>query len=63
MDDPDKPKQYNETPFTLENYGRYWYIELSYSISIKPEGSTEFGAPSESYTGVAKNEAAWSDDD
>ena len=63
MDDPDKPKQYNETPFTLENYGRYWYIELSYSIEIKPEGSDKYGAPSESYTPVAKNEAAWSDDD
>ena len=62
MDDPDKPQQYNETPFTLENYGRYWSIEVSYSLAIKPEGSTDYGTPTESYVTAAKNEASWIDD-
>ena len=62
MDDPDKPLQWNETPFTLENYDVYWSIEVSYSLAIKPEGSTEFGTPTESYVGAAKNEASWIDD-
>ena len=62
MDDPNKEKLWNETPFTTENYGRYWSIEVSYTVAIKPEGATEFGAPSESYVSAAKNEAAWIDE-
>ena len=62
MDDPDKPQQWNETPFTLENYERYWSIEVSYSLAIKAEGSTEYGTPTESYVSAAKNEASWIDD-
>lgn len=58
MDDPNKEKQFNETPFTLENYGVYWSIEVSYSIAIKPEGSTEYGTPTESYVTAAKNKNA-----
>ena len=61
MDDPDKPAQYNETPFTLENYDKYWAVEVSYSLAIKPEGSTEFGTPTESYVTAAANEDAWED--
>ena len=63
MDDKDKyPKLWNETPFTLENYGTYWSIEVSYSIAIKAEGSDQFGTPSESYVTAAPNEDAWEDD-
>ena len=61
MDDPNKPNQYNETPFTLENYNKYWAVEVSYSLAIKPEGSTEFGTPTESYVTAAANEDAWED--
>ena len=60
MDDPSKPKQFNETPFTLENYGVYWVLEVSYTLSIK--AGDEWGTPSESYVTVAKNEASWIDD-
>ena len=56
MNDMDRyPKLYNETPFTLENYGIYWWVELTYSTAIKPEGATEFGAPSETSISVSKN--------
>ena len=59
MDDPDKPKQWNETPFTLENYGMYWTIDVSYSLAIKAEDSDTFGTPTESYVTAAPNQDAW----
>ena len=62
MDDPDKPNQWNETPFTLENYDKLWTLEISYSLAIKAEGSDKFGTPTESYVTAAKNQAAWIDD-
>ena len=62
MDDPDKEKQWNETPFTLVNYGVYWGIEVSYSLAIKAEGSDKFGTPSESYVSAAANEDDWKDE-
>ena len=66
-DDPDKaptnpPADFN-TPFNAERYGVYWSIEVSYSLSIKPEGKTEFGAPTESYVSAAKNSGSWIDED
>ena len=63
MDDMDKyPSLWNEHPFTLENYNKYWTIEISYSLSIKTEGSSEFGAPTESYAAAAKNAEAVEED-
>ena len=63
MDDQDKyPSLWNENPFTLENYDKYWTIEISYSLAIKTEGSTEFGAPTESYAAAAKNIEAVEED-
>ena len=59
MDDMDKyPSLYNEHPFTLENYGATWAIEISYSFAIKVEGSSSFGTPTESYAVAAKNRDA-----
>ena len=62
MDDNDKyPALYKDHAFTLENYGKLWSIEVSYSLAIKPEGSDKFGTPTESYVTAAKNEDAWED--
>ena len=61
VDDPDK-RTYVAHPFVLSKYGKFWNIDVSYSISIKPEGSSEYGAPSESYVTAAKNSEAWIDD-
>ena len=55
LDDPDKPDQWDEHPFTLVNYNKYWTVEIYYSLAIKVEGATEFGTPTESYSAVAKN--------
>ena len=55
LDDPNKPDLYNLTPFTLENYGKYWTVEVSYSLAIRIEGNTEFGAPAESYATADPN--------
>jgi hypothetical protein len=60
MDDPNKPNQWNETPFTLENYGKYWSVELSYRLAIKAEGSDKFGAPTEAYVSAAPSAGDWS---
>ena len=62
MDDPDKEKLWNETPFTYENYNKYWNVDVSYSLAIKAEGSDKFGTPTESYVTAAPNEDAWIDD-
>ena len=61
MDDPDKEKLWNETPFTYENYGVYWELEVSYTLSISA-GEGKWGTPSESYVSVAKNADSWIDD-
>ena len=55
MDDPSKDT-YNATPFTYANYGKLWQLEVGYTLSING------GTPSETYVTVAKNEAAWIDD-
>ena len=62
MDDESKPTLWNEHPFTLENYGMYWWIDVSYSLAIKAEDSEEFGTPTESYVTAAPNQDAWVDD-
>ena len=62
MDDENKPTLWNEKPFTLENYGAYWSIDVSYSIAIKAQDSNEFGTPTESYVTAAPNQDAWVDD-
>ena len=60
MDDKDKyPKLWNEYPFTLANYGKYWQVEVSYSLSITADGKK--GTPTESYTSAAKNRDDWTD--
>ena len=59
MDDENKPTLWNETPFTLENYGMYWSVELSYRLAIKAEGSEQFGAPTEAYVSAAPNADDW----
>ena len=59
VDDPEKPKTYVAHPFVLSKYGKFWNIDVSYSIAIKPEGSADYGAPSESYVTAAKNAEAW----
>ena len=61
LDDPSK-QNYDPHPFTVENYGRYWSIDVSYTLAIKPEGSTEYGTPTESYVSAAKNENSWIDE-
>ena len=60
LDDPSK-QNYDPHPFTVENYGKYWSIDVSYTLAIKPEGSTEYGTPTESYVSAAKNENSWID--
>ena len=61
IDDPNK-QNYDAHPFTVENYGKYWSIDVSYTLAIKPEGSTEYGTPTESYVSAAKNENSWVDE-
>ena len=61
LDDPEKEKQFDETPFIIDNYGRYWTIEVYYTLSIKDQKSGEYGTPSESYVTAAKNEDQWAD--
>ena len=51
LDDPDKPN-YDEYPFVLNNYGKYWTLEVYYTLSISG------GTPSQSYVTVAKNRDA-----
>ena len=55
LNDPNKPDVYNPYPFTLENYGKYWTVEVSYSLSIRIEGNDDFGAPTESYVTADSN--------
>ena len=56
MDDRNKyPSLYKDHAFTLENYNVYWTVEISYSLAIKPAGSSEFGTPTLSYFSAAKN--------
>ena len=56
LNDPSKPEsEWDKNPFTLVNYNKYWTVEINYSLAVKVEGATEFGAPTESYSSVAKN--------
>ena len=60
MDDKDKyPKLYNETPFTLANYNKYWNIDVFYSLAITSDGKQ--GTPTESYVTAAKNAEDWTE--
>jgi len=52
LDDPEKPETYDPTPFILNNYGKYWTIEIYYTLSIGG------GTPSQSYITAAKNKDA-----
>ena len=62
MDDKDKyPSLWNETPFVVDNYGRYWTIEVYYTLSIKDPKTGEWGTPSQNYVTAAKNEGSWQD--
>ena len=62
MDDKDKyPSLWNETPFVVDNYGRYWTIEVYYTLAIKDPKTGELGTPSQNYVTAAKNEASWED--
>ena len=60
--DPNDPK-YNDKLFTLENYGYLWTMDITYSLSIKVDGTeNEFGTPTESVVTAAPNEDAWEED-
>ena len=60
MDDKDKyPTKWDETPFKLSNYGRYWSVDVSYSLAITSDGKK--GTPTESYVTAAKNADDWKD--
>ena len=62
LNDPNKPQsEWDNNPFTLVNYNKYWTLEINYSLAIKVEGATEFGSPTESYASVAKNKNAIKD--
>ena len=62
MDDKDNyPSLFNEYPFVTDNYGKYWTIEVYYTLSIKDPKTGEWGTPSQNYVTAAKNEAAWVD--
>ena len=60
--DPKKPEtDWIRDPFTVNNYLKYWNIEVYYNLSIKDSYTGEWGTPSENYVSTAKNEAAWID--
>lgn len=58
MDDKDKyPTLWNETPFTLANYGKLWTVDVSYSLAIIVDGKE--GNATVSYVTAAKNRDEW----
>lgn len=50
--DQEESPSYDPHPFVLDNYGKYWTVEVYYTLSING------GTPSESYVTVAKNKDA-----
>ena len=61
IDDPEK-KNYDPAPFVVDNYDRYWTIELVYDLRIKDPATNKFGGPTENVVTAAKNKAAWKND-
>ena len=61
IDDKDK-KNYDPVPFVVDNYDRYWTIELVYDLRIKDPATNKFGSPTENTVTAAKNKAAWKND-
>ena len=61
IDDPDKEK-YDDKPFIVDNYNRYWTIEIVYDLRIKDPATGKFGSPTENVVTAAKNKAAWKDE-
>jgi len=58
LDDPNIPTKYRDHAFTLEDYDSLWWVEVTYTLSVRLVGSTEFSAPTESYTNAFANEDA-----
>ena len=61
IDDPEKEK-YDPSPFIVDNYDRYWTIEIVYDLRIKDPATGKFGTPTENVVTAAKNKAAWKDE-
>ena len=61
--DENKPEdKWIKDPFKVDNYDKYWNIDIKYELSIKDQKKNEWGTPSENYVTAAKNEAAWKDE-
>ena len=58
LDDPNNQTTFKEHALTLELYDKLWWVEVTYTLSVKLVGSTEFSAPTESYVNAFKNEDA-----
>ena len=61
IDDPEK-ESYDDKPFIVDNYGKYWTIEIVYDLRIKDPATGKFGSPTENVVTAAKNKAAWKDE-
>lgn len=61
IDDPEK-ESYDDKPFIVDNYGKYWTIEIVYDLRIKDPATDKFGSPTENVVTAAKNKAAWKDE-
>ena len=58
--DPNKdPKDWITDPFKVDNYNKYWNIDVHYLLAIKDQKTGKMGTPSENYVTIAKNEASW----
>ena len=61
MDEKKPETDWIRDPFKVDNYGKYWNIEVYYNLSIKDGASGDWGAPSENFVTSAKNKDAWID--
>ena len=61
MDEKKPETDWIRDPFKVDNYGKYWNIEVYYNLSIKDGATGEWGAPSENFVTSAKNRDAWID--
>ena len=61
IDDKNKDS-YDDKPFIVDNYKKYWSIEIVYDLRIKDPATGKFGSPTENVVTAAKNKAAWKDE-